>query len=111
VFQAGDTGIEPVTIAIERIDGSGEPARLVLGFPGNGLDLLRLPGEIHGGDLLALQSQRRLVGHDGQNYRSRRANAPRSDPPQRAAVEFVFLRQQAAQHAAVVIRLEAGKMV
>jgi hypothetical protein len=111
MFQAGDAGIQPVTIAVERIDGGGEPARIVLGFPGNCLNLLRLPGQIGGGNLLALPSQRRLIGHDSQNHRTRRADAPRSDPPQRPAVEFVFLGQQAAQHAAVVIRLEAGEMV
>ena len=45
------------------------------------LDLLRLPGQIGGGDLFPLQSERRLVGHHGQNHRSRGADAPRSDPP------------------------------
>ena len=75
------------------------------------LDLLRLPGQIGGGDLIALQSERRLVGHHGQNHRGRRADAPGSDPPQRAAVEFVFLGQQVAQHATGVIRLEVREMV
>ena len=53
----------------------------------------------------------RLVGHHGQNHRSRGADAPRSDPPQRAAVELVFLGQQIAQHATGVIRLEVREMV
>ena len=75
------------------------------------LDLLRLPGQIGGGDLIPLQSERRLVGHHGQNHRAGRADAPGSDPPQRAAVEFVLLGQQVAQHATGVIRLEAREMV
>src|SRR5205807_3975914 len=106
LFQAGDTGIQPVAIAIERIDGGGKPPRLVVGFFGDHLDLLRLPRQIGGGDLFLLQSERRLVGHHGQNHRSGRAGAPGSDPPQRAAVEIVFLGQQVAQHATGVIRLE-----
>ncbi len=36
------------------------------------------------------------------------ADAPRANPPQHAAVEFVFLGQQTAQHAAGVVRLEAA---
>ena len=75
------------------------------------LDLLRLPGQVGGGDLIPLQSERRLVGHHGQNHRSRGADAPGSDPPQRAAVKFVFLGQQVAQHATGVIRLEVREMV
>jgi hypothetical protein len=111
LFQAGDAGIQPVAIGVERIDGSGQPPRLVLAFPGNQLDLLRLPGQIGGGDLIAPEPQRRLVGHHGQNHRGRGANAPGSDPPQRAAVKFVFLGQQIAQHATAVIRLEVREMV
>ena len=107
LFQAGDAGIQPVAIAVERIDRGGEPPRLVLAFPGNQLDLLRLPGQIGGGDLIALEPERRLVGHHGQDHRAGRTGAPRSDPPQRAAVEFVFLSQQAAQHAAGVVRVVA----
>ena len=77
LFQAGDAGIQPVAIAVERIDGGGEPPRLVLGFPGDQLDLLRLPGQIGGGDLIALQSERRLVGHHGQDHRGRSRRRPR----------------------------------
>ena len=77
----------------------------------NDLDLLRLPGQIGGGDLLALQSERRLVGHHGQNHGAGGADAPGSEPPQRAAVEFVLVGQQAAQHATGVIRLEVREMV
>ena len=111
LFQAGDPGIQPVAIAVERIDGGGQPPRLVLAFPGDQLDLLRLPGQVGGGDLIALQPERRLVGHHGQNHRGRGADAPGSDPPQRAAVELVFLGQQVAQHATGVIRLEVREMV
>ena len=76
------------------------------------LDLLRLPGQIGGGDLVALQAERRLVGHHGQDRPRRSAPTPHdADPPQRAAVEFVFLGQQTAQHAAGVIRLEVREMV
>ena len=107
MFQAGDAGIQPVAVAVERIDRGGEPPRLVLGFPGDRLDLLRLPGQIGRRHLIALQAERRLVGHHGQDHRAGRADAPRSDPPQRAAVEIVFLGQQAAQHAAGVVRVEA----
>ena len=111
LFQAGDTGIQPVAIAIERIDGGGKPPRLVVGFPRNQLDLLRLPGQIGGGDLLPLQSERRLAGHHGQNHRSRGADAPGSEPPQRAAVKLVLVGQQVAQHPTGVIRLEVREMV
>ena len=40
---AGDAGIQPVAVAVEVSIGGGEPPRLVLGFPGDRLDLLRLP--------------------------------------------------------------------
>ena len=36
LFQHGDARIEPVAIAVQRIDGGGEPARLVLAFPRHG---------------------------------------------------------------------------
>ena len=55
LFQAGDPQIQPVAVAIERIDGGGKPPRLVLGFPRNQLDLLRLPCQIGGGDLFPLR--------------------------------------------------------
>ena len=58
LFQPGDPGIQPVAIAVERIDGGGKPPRLVLAFPGDDLDLLRLPGQIGGGDLIPLQAER-----------------------------------------------------
>ena len=35
LFQGGDAGIQPVAIAVERIDGGGEPPRLVLAFLGD----------------------------------------------------------------------------
>ncbi len=111
LFQAGDAGIQPVAIAIERIDGGGEPPRLVVGFLRKHLDLLRLPGQIGGGDLFPLHSERRLAGHHGQNHRARGADAPGCEPPQRAAVELVLVGQQVAQHAAGVIRLEVCEMV
>ena len=111
LFQAGDAQIQPVAIAVERIDGGGKPPRLAVGFPGNLLDLLRLPAQIGGGDLVALEPKRRLVGHHGQNHRARGAGAPGSDPPQRAAVEPVLVGQQLAQHATGVIGLEVPEMV
>ena len=40
-----------------------------------------------------------------------RADAPRSEPPQRAAVEIFFLGQQTAQHAAGVIGVEAASQM
>ena len=58
LFQAGDAGIQPVAIAIERIDGGGQPPHLVLALPGDRLDLLRLPGQVGGGDLIALEPER-----------------------------------------------------
>src|SRR6185436_3154931 len=60
---------------------------------------------------IAFQAERGLVGHYGQDHRAGRGDAPRPDPPQRAAVESVLLGQQAAEQAAGIIRLEATPMV
>ncbi len=111
LFQAGDAGIQPVAIAVERIDGGGEPPRLALGFPGEKLDLLRLPGQVDGGDLFALEAERRLVGHHGHDDRGGSASAPGRDPPQRTAIERILVGQQLAQHASRVFRLEIREMV
>jgi len=111
LFQARDPQIQPVSVAIEGIDGGGKPPRLVLGFPRNQLDQLRLPCQIRGGDLFPLPSERRLAGQHGQNDRAGRADTPGPEPPQRAAVERVFVGQQVTQHATGVIRLEACAMV
>ena len=70
--------------------------------------LLRMAGQIGRRHLVALQPERCLVGHHGQDHCTDCADAPRSNPPQHAAVEFVFLGQQTAQHAAGVVRLEAA---
>ena len=40
-----------------------------------------------------------------------RADAPRAEPPQRAAVEIVFLGQKTAQHAAGVVRVQAASQM
>ena len=88
LFQHGDAGVQPVAIAVEGIDGGRQPPRLVLAFLGDRLDLLRLPHQIGGGDLFAPQSDRRLIGQHRHDDSTDRANAPRSEPPQRSPVEF-----------------------
>ena len=100
----GDAGVEPVAIAVERIDGGGEPPRLALGLTGDVLDLLRSLAEIGRGHLVALPPELGLVGHHGDDDGGHRADAPRAEPPQRAAVEIVLLGQQTAQHAAGIVR-------
>ncbi len=55
---ARSAGKQPVAIAIERIDGGRQPPRLVLAFPGDGLDLLRLPCQVRCRDLVAPQFHR-----------------------------------------------------
>ena len=53
------------------------------------------------------RAERRLVGEHGDDDRGDRADAPRSEPPHRAAVEFVLLGQKPTQQAAGVFGLEA----
>ena len=38
LFQHGDTGVQPVAIAVQGIDGGGQPPRLVLAFLGDRLE-------------------------------------------------------------------------
>ena len=42
LFQDGNAREQPVAVAVEGLDGVGQPPRLVLAFLGNPLDLLRL---------------------------------------------------------------------
>ena len=53
LFQHGDARVQPVAIAVQRVDGGGQPSGLVLAFLGDRLDLLRLPRQIGGRDLFA----------------------------------------------------------
>jgi hypothetical protein len=76
------------------------------------LNLLRLAGQIDGRDLVAPPSDRRLVGKHRQHHRADRGNAPRTQPPQLAAIELIFLRQKAGEHAAGILGFEtAAQMV
>ena len=76
LFQHGDAGIQPVAIAVQRLDGGGQPPRLVLAFLGDRLDLLRLPRQIGGRDLLAPHRRSRT----GWRARRRRRRRPRPAP-------------------------------
>ena len=76
LFQHGDAGVQPVAIAVQGIDGGGQPPRLVLAFPGDGLDLLRLPRQIGGRDLVAPPSDRGLVGEHRHDHRADRRRRP-----------------------------------
>ena len=105
LFQHGDAGIQPVAVAVERVDGGGEPPRLVLALPGDRLDLLRLPRQIDGRDLVAPPADLRTGWPcTATTTAPTGADAPRSQPPQRAAVELVFLGQKAGQQAAGIFR-------
>ena len=53
-------------------------------------------------------ADRGLIGEDRQNHRADRGDAPRSQPPQRAAVEYILLRQKAGQQAAGILGLETA---
>src|SRR5205807_212420 len=83
-----------------RINSGRQPPGLVLAFPGQVLKLLGLARQIGHRMLVAAPAQRSLAGHDGDNHGSNGRNAPRSDPPQRAAVELVLLGQKPGQLAA-----------
>ena len=78
LFQHGDTGIQPVAIAVEGLDRGGQPPGLVLAFLGNRLDLLRLPCQIGCRDLFAPHGDRGLVGEHGQDDRADRSQRPTS---------------------------------
>ena len=111
-LERGDAGIEPVAVGIERLDRRREPPRLALALPRHKLDLLRLSRQIGGCNLVAPKRQRVLVGHDGDDHGADRANAPGAQPPQRAAIEFVLLRQKTGQQAARGFRVQiASQMV
>ena len=107
LFQNADAGIQPVAVAVQRVDGGGQTPRFALAFPGDGLNLLRLSRQIGGGDLVAPRSDRRLVGVEGDGDGGDRTNRPRPEPPERAPVEFIFLGQESRQHAAGILCVEA----
>ena len=112
LFEHGDARIQPVAVAVERIDGGSQPANLVGALLGEGLQPLGLPRQVGGGDLLAAQRQLRLVGEHGQHDRGDRRGAPGADPPQRAAVERILFGQQPAQCPTGILDLEtAGLLV
>ena len=110
LFQHGDAGKQPVAIAVQRFDRGCQPLRLAVAVPGDRLNLLRLARQIGRRDLVAPPSDRRLIGEHRQNHRADRGNAPRSEPPQRAAVEFVLLRQKAGQQAAGILGFETATL-
>jgi hypothetical protein len=92
-----------------------KPPRFALALPRHKLDLLdllRLARQIGGRDLVAPKRQRVLAGHDRDDHGADRADAPGAQPPQRAAIEFVLLRQKAGQQAARGFRVQiASQMV
>ena len=49
LFEDGDAGIQPVAVAVQRLDGGRQPPGLVLALLGDRLDLLRLPHQVGGG--------------------------------------------------------------
>ena len=108
LFQDGDTGVQPVAVAVERIDRRCEPPRLVLAVPGNRLDLLLLPRQIGYRDPLLPQPDRRLAGVQRDRYRAHRDRAPGCQPQQRAAVEIILIGKKSGQHAARVLGLDAA---
>ena len=108
LFQHGDTGKQPVAVAVQRFDRGCQPLRLAVAVPGDGLNLLRLARQIDRRDLFTPPSDRRLIGEHREHHRADRGNAPRSEPPQRAAVEFILLRQKAGQQAAGVLGFETA---
>ncbi len=103
LFDRRDARIQPVAVAVQRIDGGGQSPCLVLAFLGHPLDLLRLAHEIGGGNLLAPQPHRGLVGVKRDDHRGNRADPPRSQSPQRAPVDFVFLGQKSVYPAAGIV--------
>jgi hypothetical protein len=52
-----------------------------------------------------------LVGHDGDDHGADRADAPGAQPPERAAVELVFLRQETGQQAAGIFRVQISSQM
>ena len=107
LFQNADAGIQPVTVAVQRVDGGGQTPRFALAFLGDGLNLLRLSRQIGGGDLVAPPSDRRLVGVECDGDGGDRTNRPRPEPPERAPVEFILLGQESRQQAAGILGLKA----
>ena len=81
LFQHGDAGIQPVAIAVERLDGGCQPPGLALAFLGDRLDLLRLPRQIGRRDLVAP----RIRSTTGWRARPGRRRRPRQRPTIRAA--------------------------
>ena len=97
LFQHGDAGIQPVAIAVQRLDRGRPAAAPRSGFPWRPTESAA-PGASDRRPRPGRAAIRSTTG-----WRSRPAttapterDAPRSEPPQRAAVEFVFLRQKTA---------------
>lgn len=81
LFQHGDAGVQPVAVAVQGIDGGGQPSCLVLALLGDQLELLRLSRQIGVGKLLVPQSDRGLMGQHRHDDSADGADAPRSEPP------------------------------
>jgi hypothetical protein len=111
LFQRAEAGIQPVAITVERIDGGRQSARLVLAFLGHSLDLLRLSPQIDGGDLIATQGYRGLIGVNRQKDGTDGRNTPRPEPPQPRTVENILFRQKSRQEAAGISDLEASRQL
>ena len=97
-----DTCKQAVAIAVQRVDGGGEAPGFIFVRFGDGLELLRLPGQI-GGDLFVPESGPRMVRQNCDDHGADGADAPGPKPPKGTTVEFLLLGQKAGQPAAAFI--------
>jgi hypothetical protein len=108
LFENANAGVEPIAIAVERVDRRGQSPGFALAFPRRELKLLRLLQQVGRCGLFMPHADRRLVGDEGYNDRADRDGRPGSEPPERAPVKFVFLGEQAGKRAAGLFLVEAA---
>lgn len=109
LLQNPNPHIEPVSIAVERVDRRCQPPGFALGLFGDLFDLLRLPRQVGGSDLLMPHSK--LACENGRDHRADRTNRPGSEPPQRPPVEFILLGQEPGKHAVGALRLQTLRQI
>src|SRR4029077_1795211 len=104
LLQDPNPRIEPISIAVERVDRRCQPPGFALVLSGDLFDLLRLPRQVGGSYLLMPHSK--LACENGHDHRADRTNRPGPEPPQRSPVEFILLGQEPGKHAARVLDFE-----
>ena len=100
MLEHGDARIEPVTIGVQRLDGGGEAAGLVLALLGQHLEPVGLARQIGRRNLVTAPAELGLIGHHGHHDGADGNHAPRAQPPHRAAVDRAFLGQKSGEQPA-----------